>query len=212
MATSKSTVVIIIAFALAAGSGITSVEGVDASWAAEGAATLTLMWDPPADETPYSYVIEAGSRPGRADVAVFDTGSPNPVLHLAAVPEGTYYVRVRARGPGGLSAASNEIVVQVGHGVSVTDGTCMVPPPPTGLASTVRGSIVSLRWRASAGATSYQLEAGSIPGGIDVYDGDVADVNALQAAIAPGTYFVRLRARNGCGTSIPSSELTIRVR
>src|SRR5262245_981761 len=102
MATSKTTVVIIIAFALAAGSGLTSGYAVDARASAE-AATLTLMGDPPSDEAPFSYVIEAGSAPGRVDVAVFDTGSPSPILRLAAVPEGTYYVRVRARGPGGLS-------------------------------------------------------------------------------------------------------------
>jgi hypothetical protein len=75
--------------------------------------TVTLTWQPPASGSPLSYVIEAGSSPGNANLAVFDTGSAATTVTVPNVPAGTYYVRVRARS-GGSSGTSNEVVVTVG--------------------------------------------------------------------------------------------------
>ena len=59
-----------------------------------------------------SYLVEAGSSPGLADLAMLSTGSASTVFNALA-PTGTYYVRVRGVNGGGASAASAEIVVVV---------------------------------------------------------------------------------------------------
>lgn len=59
------------------------------------------------------YVLEAGSAPGLNDIfSGLDVG-PQPSFAAGGVPAGTYYVRVRAGNYNGLSAPSNEVVVQV---------------------------------------------------------------------------------------------------
>ncbi len=45
----------------------------------------------------------------------------------------------------------------------------------------------------SPGAMSYRLEAGTAPGLANLFNGDVGDVDRLQALVPPGTYFA------GCG-------------
>jgi hypothetical protein len=59
---------------------------------------------------PTSYLIEAGSAPGLADLGRFPVG--DVVRFSTVAPPGVYYVRVRgvnARGPG---EASNEVIVR----------------------------------------------------------------------------------------------------
>jgi hypothetical protein len=77
--------------------------------------TVVLQWD----ESPlaYTYVIEAGSAPGLANLVNSDLGSNLPGLRATGVAAGLYYVRVRAKNPCGVSAPSNEVLVPVGTGV-----------------------------------------------------------------------------------------------
>jgi hypothetical protein len=58
-----------------------------------------------------SYVIEAGSASGLANIAVLPVG-PNPALTMTA-PPGVYFVRLRGLNGCGVGAASNEVVVTV---------------------------------------------------------------------------------------------------
>lgn len=59
------------------------------------------------------FVLEAGTAPGRSDiVAGLDVGLQTS-LGASGVPPGRYYIRVRAGNYSGLSAPSNEVVVQV---------------------------------------------------------------------------------------------------
>ena len=176
----------------------------------EASTNLTLAWDPPLDETPLSYVVEAGSAPGLSDIAAFDTQSAATTALVPGVPPGTYFVRVRTRTFAGLSDPSNEITVRVG-GQTGQDLTCLPPAPPTGVGFAVRGSVVSLRWKASSQATSYVIEAGLAPDASDVYVGDVGNLTSMQAAAAPGHYYVRVRARGACGISPPSTEIDLTV-
>ena len=46
--------------------------------------TVRLTWGPPAQGTPASYVIEAGSSAGASNLATFDTGNPATTLTTAA--------------------------------------------------------------------------------------------------------------------------------
>ena len=76
-------------------------------------ATVGLSWTattPAASVT--RYLLEAGTAPGLANIATFDTGLQTS-FSASAVPPGTYYVRVRAANHAGVSAPSNEVVVQV---------------------------------------------------------------------------------------------------
>jgi Metallo-peptidase family M12B Reprolysin-like len=76
-------------------------------------ATATLAWGLPiAGGSPADYLLEVGTAPGLsnliAGLSVADTS-----LVATGVPPGVYYVRVRARNLGGVSAPSNEIAIAV---------------------------------------------------------------------------------------------------
>jgi 5-hydroxyisourate hydrolase-like protein (transthyretin family) len=75
--------------------------------------TVTFTWLLPVSGTPTSYVLEAGSASGLADIVVFPTGSTALTAAFNGVPAGTYYVRVRAVNAQGRSVASNERTVTV---------------------------------------------------------------------------------------------------
>jgi hypothetical protein len=76
--------------------------------------TVALMWQPPADgEAPTTYVIEAGSWHGLANLATLQVPGSNTAFTISNVPAGSYYVRVRARNAAAIGGASNEILVVV---------------------------------------------------------------------------------------------------
>lgn len=179
--------------------------------AAISGASVTLTWNAPATGgAPTSYLLEAGTSPGLSDVTMFDTGSALTSLTATGVPPNTYFVRVRARNSAGTSSASNEVVVLVPGG----PGPCVLPPgAPTTLNISVAGQILSLTWNAPTGPiTSYVIEAGSASGASNIAvfaTGSTA--TSLTAAAPPGTYYVRVRAQNACGTSGPSNEAVATV-
>jgi predicted phage tail protein len=74
--------------------------------------TVTLTWRPPTTgPAPSGYVIEAGSAPGLANLAVLRVGSMTSFTTTA--PPGIYYVRVRGWSiDGAAGEASNEVVVR----------------------------------------------------------------------------------------------------
>ena len=74
--------------------------------------TVVLGWNGSAG-SPTSYIIEAASRPGAADLLVSDTGSTATAMIATNVGSGTYFVRVFARNACGVSGASSEIVIVV---------------------------------------------------------------------------------------------------
>jgi hypothetical protein len=59
-----------------------------------------------------SYVLEAGTSSGAANIATLDTGTLDTDF-MAPVPAGTYFLRVRARNTFGTSAPSNEVTFVV---------------------------------------------------------------------------------------------------
>jgi len=74
---------------------------------------VSLSWTaPPSGPAPTGYLIEAGTAPGRSDLATQLTGSTVTAFAATAQP-GRYYVRVRAVNGAGPGAASSEIVVEV---------------------------------------------------------------------------------------------------
>lgn len=170
--------------------------------------TVTLSWHAPiGGGTAGGYIIEAGSSQGAADLANFSTGSAATTFTTGDVPAGTYFVRVRAVNADGIGAPSSDVVVTVGEG-----GTCL---PPTGLAVTANsGGTVVLTWNAPAdGAPSYWIDVGSTAGASDLLTQELGSPATTMTAtgVPGGTYFVRVRARNRCGTSAASNEVRLVV-
>ena len=172
--------------------GLTAVVSID---------RVTLTWIQPAG-SPTTYVVEAGSAPGLANLASVSTGNATPAFVATAVLPGNYFVRVRARNASGTSDPSNEVIVSVGT-------SCQLPPAPQGLTSAVVGSSVHLQWTGMGG--SFQLEAGSEPGRTDLFNGDVGPVTTMTPTAPAGVYFVRVRERNACGFGPPSNEIVVSV-
>ena len=173
--------------------------------------SVTLTWSAPASgDAATSYVIEAGSAPGLANLANFTTNSTATSFSAGGVGNGTYYVRVRAQNAGGTSAASNESVLVVG-----ATGCATAPTAPSGLVITTSGSTVTLGWSAAAGGcppTSYLLQAGSSVGQSNLANSNVGNTTSYVATgVGNGTYYVRVRATNAYGQSAASNEFTLVV-
>jgi glucose/arabinose dehydrogenase len=163
---------------------------------------VTLTWSP--SEGALQYRIEVGSRPGASDLVQYDTGSTATSIGVPAVPDGEYFVRVRALNASGASLPGNEVLVRVGCVAS--------PPPPTGFSADVNGRSVTLTWSAAEDVTAFILEAGSAPSLSNFGMLPLAPSwRSVTGSVPPGTYFARLRAVNACGVSGPSNELTVTV-
>jgi hypothetical protein len=132
-------------------------------------------------------------------------------LTVPGVPNGTYFVRVRALNSTGLSLPSNEVVVVVG---STGGGGCATAPRSLAVASQSAGTI-SIAWLAPAtgSPTSYVLRAGSSPGLSNLADFDTG--STALAFVAPGvpagSYYVRVYSRSSCGLSAASNEVLVFV-
>lgn len=158
--------------------------------------TVTLTWRAPTSgSAPTGYVLEAGSAPGAANLAVAPVGLGTGLSTSA--PNGTYYVRVKAVSSYGVSLASNEVLVEIG---------CVAPPsPPSTMEAAVSGSAVTLSWSASARAETYILSARAAPWLADLVTLPVVGTR-LDAEAPPGVYYLSVRARNACGVSGSSPE------
>jgi hypothetical protein len=171
--------------------------------------TVSVTWQiPSTGSPPLGYLVEAALSPGGSTIAAFLV--IEPTLVLSAVPDGVYYLRVRAGNAEGLSAPSTEVVVSVPGGT-----TCpSPPPPPSGLSASVAGTVVTLTWgSASTGcaATGYIVQAGSAPGLSDLAVFTVGGATSLSVSAPPGTYFVRVVATNAFGGSVGSDEVIVNV-
>jgi predicted phage tail protein len=179
--------------------------------ASASGSSVTLTWVPPLYTIVAAYIVEAGSSPGLANLARFSTGNTQTSFSATGIPAGVYYVRVRTIGyAGDISTPSNEAILVVGSGPPCAGA----PGPPSGLTLvSVSGGTVVLAWNAAAGSpASYIVEAGSSPGQANLANSDLGLTTSLTATgVGAGTYYVRIRAKNGCGLSGPSNEITLLV-
>jgi beta-lactamase superfamily II metal-dependent hydrolase len=149
---------------------------------------------------PTSYSVQAGSSPGSSNIAVANVGLTTSLS--AGAPAGTYYLRVVASNAFGTSSPSNEIVLTI---------ACQLPPAPMLLTPSVSGSTVTLSWTPVGGATSYVLEAGSSSGGANLLNTTTGATGFTWSGAPAGTHFIRVKARNGCGTGPASNQVTATV-
>lgn len=180
------------------------------------ASTVRLQWapgtgdlaplespPPPGGTAATSHVVLASLTPGGAPVAQFDTGSADTAFSITA-PTGTFYVRVQARNAFGTSAPSTELRVDVQP---------RAPNPPLATIAAVSAGTVRIEWQAPPlgwPATGYLLEAGTAPGLSDIGTLPVTGLS-FEAPVPPGRYYVRIRAVNAYGASVPGDEVIIDV-
>jgi hypothetical protein len=172
--------------------------------------TVTLTWTAPSTgDIPTSYLVVAALSPSGATIAALPVAGTT--LVVPNVPNGIYYVHVRAVNADGISGASNEVVVVVPGG----GPGCPLPPnAPTNLTGSVSGSDVFLSWvPSSAGcpATGFVVQAGSAPGLSNIAVLNVGAATTLSAIAPPGTYYVRVIAVNGAGAGAASAEIVLTV-
>lgn len=186
--------------------------GTDAPQRLAGSASangmVRLMWDEPQDASALrGYLVEAGSGPGRSDLARVPTTSRR--LVGGPVPPGTYFVRVRSVTAAGLGSASNEVVLNVG-----APQACVAPPGVPKFTAEALGTHVKLSWAPGAGdaPTSYLLDVGTTHGQRDIISVPLRpDMNTLTAPVPNGSYALRLIAVNACGASAWGAEATVTV-
>ncbi|MGE0816582.1 MAG: TonB family protein [Vicinamibacterales bacterium] len=166
---------------------------------------LGLTWTAPAQSAPNDYRLEAGTATGLANLASVPLGSV-ATSFSAPVPNGTYFLRLRALYGSGPSAPSNEVQVTIG---------CTAPPPvPGALTHSVGpGGHVHFAWTSpSPSVTGYRLEAGTSSGSANLATVPLAAGDtSLDAVAPPGVYFVRVRAVNGCGVGGATADAVVTV-
>ena len=167
---------------------------------------LTLTWAAAITGGPATgFVVEAGSASGLANIATLPVSGRD--FSFTPVPNGVYFLRVRAVNAGGMSARSAEVMIVVGN----------VPSPPGApnfTALTATGSTITLTWTAPTtfgAATGYIIEAGSATGLTNIATLNTGNTNttASFSGVPPGTYYVRIRAVNAQGASVVSNERVI---
>ena len=161
---------------------------------------------------PESYVLFAGSAPGRADLAVLNLGGTGTTF-TANAPAGIYFLRVAGRSACGIGAASSDVTASVLSGGGGGGG--VVPVPPSGLTASVSGRVISLAWTPPAtGATptSYVVDVGTISGSSNLGSFNTGSTaTSVSGTVPPGRYFIRVRTRANTNLSAPSSEVVVVV-
>ena len=160
----------------------TSCTTITVSWTAVGGATSYQIWRNTVDNS------------GTATQIATDTASPYSDTTAAAST--TYFYWARAVGPCGTSAFSNSDAGSRGSGsappapkfVRATDGNC---------------NSVTVTWRASNGATGYQIWRGTTTSSSSaVQIGTSSTLSFVDTTPFPGaTYYYWVKATNSCGTS-----------
>jgi hypothetical protein len=116
-----------------------------------------------------------------------------------------------------VSAATGQELSRVGLGTRVCltqIGFGTPPRPPTLNAPVVSPArTVTLSWaRAPELTLGFTVEAGSAPGLANIATFPVTNLTTLTVPnVPPGTYYVRVRAWNYIGPSVPSNEIVVTV-
>lgn len=165
---------------------------------------VTISWRPdPSGGQPTDYLIYAGTTSGGSQL-VNGQSVGNQTSVSERMPNGTYYVRVRARNSAGTSPLSTQVMFRVGATLA----------SPTGFAANWDGTNATLSWIASAADSAeqvpslYVLEAGTGPGLANVAAVPLTST-AFSVNIPRGVYYTRVRAVNQHGDSDPTHDLVV---
>ena len=162
--------------------------------------TVSIGWDAPtAGGAPTSYLMEAALAPGGPPVGSLGTNTTS--LQVPGVPNGTYYVRVRALNGVGQSTPTADVAVTVGPTGSLT----LLPLSPVTI-----GQTVTLTWQVTVPAANYTVSVLSGPGiGAPVAIGAAPCCSIsfqIPAGVAPGDYTIVV---SGGGLTSAPRTLTV---
>jgi len=159
--------------------------------------TVMLNWNRVAGATSYA-VFEGTASGAEGTSPVATTSNTNTLIsHLAGGK--TYYFTVKAVNAKGSSGSSNEASVAVP----------LPPAAPSGLTATPGNAKVTLSWKASTGATSYEVFQGTAAGAestVPVQTGLTATSATVSGLKNGSTYYFVVKAVNSGGESPKSSE------
>ncbi|MGD9905738.1 MAG: hypothetical protein AB7U83_19880 [Vicinamibacterales bacterium] len=154
---------------------------------------------------PATMEIEVGSQPGLRNVGTYPLTTAGLV---AAVPNGTYFVRARGRNAFGLSKPSIEVPITVPN-TCTTNG----PQGPIAPTATVSPGQVTLSWGQTVPGTLFyvlRIVDPTTGGAIDHLV--IPPTLSVSAAVPPGTYRVGIGGGDGCGVRFPvTGDLTFTV-
>lgn len=171
---------------------------------------LSMSWTPPAGGgAPTSYTLVARLGPGGPIVASLPMG--NVSSFSLNVPNGVFTLSVQASNGAGAGPESNGVQIAV-------PGVVLPPGSPSNLTVSVVGSTANFAWSApttGGPVGEYVLAAGVTPNFSTAAALLVLPPTALSVsvpAIPPGTYYVRVFARNASGNSqFSTNEVVVSV-
>ncbi len=166
--------------------------------ATAGDTQVSLSWS--ATSVATSYNVYRGSASGAEGAKAIGTSASTSYTDFFLSDGVTYYYKVAAVNSAGTSAQSSE--------ASATPEP-PIPVIPTGLTATPGNAQVALTWTVSTGATTYNVYRATASGA----EGSTAAATGITAAsytdtgLTNGvTYFFKVAAVNGGGTSAQSTE------
>ena len=141
-----------------------------------------------------------------------------PVAPPAAVGAGSVTITAAANASSQPRTGS---VIVAGQTITITQAappqTPGTPGPPQGLAASVLpGAFARLTWSAPAAGpapTGFVVEAGSLPGAQDIVVAPVGLLTTVTGGpLAPGPYYVRVRAVNAVGGGPSSADVSFVIQ
>ena len=173
---------------------------------ANGASAATVSWLGLADGTdlPITYRVDfrSGHQDGGALVASFTTAATTLTVGVPAGFSGPFNVIVTALNTAGAGPSS----ARVDFTIPPAHAACSGPPAVvTGVNGTVSSQYAQVQWNAVVGATSYELQVGSVAGGDDLLPlVNLGPEPGAGASVPPGfAAWIRVYAVNPCGRSQP---------
>jgi hypothetical protein len=170
-------------------------------------AQLTVTWtDPSAGSAAAATSYRVDFRAGHQDDGpVVASVSHATRMLTVAIPTGTAGpFNVTVSGVNGAGAGPQSARSDFTLGAGPACGAA--PSAPASLTAAVIDGFARVNWSAVPGATSYRIQAGSQPGGADLFAlTDLGATTEAGANVAPGFQgWVRVVAANACGISNPT--------